>query len=116
MTKIEDFKIIYGRDKEFREDFETIPFIKFPAKWYVKPVGPFGGATARFLVTLNPDSKKIVSIYADFHERLGFYGEPHWEVYPDETGDNSRCAISDTKTLIKLIKSGLKHLDRNGND
>ena len=102
--------ILYGRDDEFREDMESIPFIKFPPHWYIKPIGPFCGASVRFLVTLDPNKKECISVYADLYDRLGFFGVPHWEIYPDDEGNNSRFKLNDTAYLISAIeKALLKH-------
>ena len=105
-------EILYGRDKEFREDFDTLPFIQFPPHWFVKVIGPFGGASIRFLVNLKADIKNSVSVYADLHERLGhFGGDPHWEIYPDIDDNNSRIPIADTDELIKQIEMSLKKMN-----
>lgn len=89
------------KEFEYRKWTKEIPFIKFPADWEVKIVPPFGGAVVRFLV--NTPRKKNISIYLDCYEQLGFFGGPHWEVYPDVDGNNSRFAMNDIRGLLDCI-------------
>ncbi len=87
-------------EEKWREIIPQMPFIKFPATWKVAVLPPFGGAVARFQVKLS--SKITKSIYLDWFDALGLYGEPYWEVYP-YNGDTGRCPVADTKTLLKMI-------------
>ncbi|SRR5579871_5983401 len=92
------------RDENWRGACDRIPFIPFPKGWKVKPIPAFGGAIVRFLVKL-PRSKYYKSIYLDWHNNLGIYGdppEPYWEVHPYR-GDVGRCDMNDTKRLIRMI-------------
>lgn len=97
----------YERACKWREIWNDMPFIQFPANWQVAICPPFGGATARFRVKL-PDGR-IKSIYADHYGRLGCYGYPeevpYWEVYPCGYGVG-RCDLADIPQLLKLIESG----------
>jgi hypothetical protein len=91
-------------DIEYAENWPgmvgRMPFIEFPAGWSVSVIPPFGGLQARFRVLL--PSGKIRSIYADFFERAGYFGEPYWEVYPYR-GDVGRCRLADTSKLLRMI-------------
>ena len=92
------------RDEPWREPCHKIPFIPFPKGWKVAPIPAFGGAVVRFLVKL-PRIKNTKSIYLDFHNNLGYYGdppEPYWEVHPYR-GDVGRCDMADVKKLIRMI-------------
>jgi hypothetical protein len=89
-------------NENWRDIMYKIPFIPFPPKWQIKPIPPFGGAVARFRVKL-PNGKEK-SVYLDWFDRLGCYGEPYWEVYPVD-GDVGRCPVEDTESLIQLIKA-----------
>lgn len=64
---------------------------------------PFSGAVVRFRVKKD---KAEVSIYLDCYDRLGFYGEPYWEVHPHE-GDVYRCDMADTESLLNAIKHSI---------
>jgi len=80
---------------------KEIPFIPMKNTWQVKPIPPFRGAIARFLISL-PDGR-TKSIYLDCYDRLGVVGEPYWEVHPCH-GDVDRCLMEDTDKLIELIE------------
>jgi len=108
VSGINELITIYGRDEEFRRDLKALPFLKFPSHWYVQIIGPFAGAAIRFRVSLHPDGKDDVSIYADFHERLGFFGMPHWELYPDVEDNNARFALAEVNELFDAIEKSLK--------
>ena len=91
---------------EMEKEFEwmkwcnEIPFIKWPADWEVKPIPPFAGAVIRYWIN-TPRGK--ISVYLDCYENLGYFGEPHWEVYPDKAGENSRFKMADIEGLLKCI-------------
>lgn len=89
--------------EQWRQWCDKIPFIPFPDGWQIQIIPPFVGAMARFRVRL-PQHKEgdSVSIYLDCFDRLGFFGEPYWEVYPYQ-GDTGRCPMADVKTLIEMI-------------
>lgn len=92
------------RDEKWREIIPQIPALQFPASWSVQIIPPFSGAVARFIVT---KGTARVSVYADFYEALGVFGEPHWEIYPGASGDNERFAIGEADTLIAEIGKSL---------
>ena len=97
----------FGIEKQdkWRESINTIPFVSFPADWSVQVIPPFGGAMARFRVKLPSGATK--SVYLDFYDRIGYYGEPYWEVYP--VGDDvGRCDMADTAELLRLIADETK--------
>lgn len=87
-------------DEKWREIAGEIPFIKFPADWTVAVIPPFAGALARFRVKL-PDGREK-SIYLDFYDRLGYVGQPYWEIYP-VLGDVERCLLNETDKLLAAI-------------
>lgn len=91
-------------DENWSEIIPQIPALQFPASWSVQIVPPFAGAMARFVVTKG-DAR--VSVYADFYERLGCFGQPHWEIYPAASGGNERFAIGEADTLIAEIGKSL---------
>jgi hypothetical protein len=90
--------------EDWRGAIDTMPFIKFPADWEVQVIPPFAGATVRFRVRLPSGVEK--SIYLDSHDRLGFVGEPYWEVYPCD-GDTGQCLKAEIAELLKLIESAV---------
>lgn len=92
------------RDEEWIKIIQQIPSLRFPASWSIQIIPPFCGAIARFIVTKG-DAR--VSVYADFYEVLGFFGGPHWEIYPDASGENERFAIAETGPLISEIGKSL---------
>lgn len=88
------------RTENWGEIVGKMPFIEFPAGWAVSVIPPFGGLQARFRVRL--PSGETRSIYADFFERAGCFGEPYWEVYPYRD-DIGRCMLADTSELLRMI-------------
>ena len=93
-------------EQKWQQEIKNIPFFKFPAKWKVQMVPPFGDAVVRFRVELPTGTVK--SVYLDCRSSLGFYGAsldvptPYWEVYPVD-GDVGRCDRADTERLLELI-------------
>lgn len=115
---MKDFKIIgdYDKEMESRKWCNELPFIDFPTHWSVKIIPAFSGAIIRFLVKEHEaddnneadDNKfKCVSIYFDGYDNLGCFGGPHWEIYPNEDGDNQRFEASDLSSLIYAIQKSL---------
>lgn len=97
-------------DKEqWRKWIKEIPALEFKKGWRVKVIPPFSGAIARFQVETKDGG--WTSVYLDVFENLGYFGEPYWEVYPHD-GGVARCAMNDTKKLIKLISQSLKERER----
>lgn len=89
------------KEFEWRAWSQKIPFIPFPKGWEVQIIPPFCAAIVRFRV--NTPKRKGISVYLDGYEQLGHFGEPHWEVYPDVEGNNSRFAMNDIDGLLKCI-------------
>ncbi len=97
---------------EYRKWVEEIPWLDFPDDWKIRPIPPFSGAVARFLVkrTDTPEGHRV-SVYLDCYGELGAWYEPHWEVYPGtEDGDTYRVAMNDTDELMESIGIGLDYL------
>lgn len=95
---------------EWRKWCEKIPYIEFPSSWQVQVIPPFAGAVVRFCVR-KPGMKGRVSVYLDCYEMLGYFGEPHWEIYPDANDNNARFAMNDTYTLLEEIGKSLYKLE-----
>lgn len=90
--------------EEWRKICKDIPSLHFKPEWEVKIIPPFGGAVARFTVHCN---KKHVSVYLDWHGRLGCMNGPYYELYPFD-GDVKRYYLNETEELIKDIDSVLE--------
>jgi len=102
---IENELLTYELEKadEWRKWMLLIPFIEWPSGWKVRACPPFSGAIVRYHVqTPKMNGEKFVSVYLDCYDRIGYYGEPYWEVYPHE-GDVGRCAMANVTELLKLI-------------
>ena len=84
-----------------------IPALNFSENWLVKVIPPFGGAVARFQVRHKDNEKAYVSVYCDWYERLGYFGAPHWEIYPNIEDMNERFALNDTEELMKAIHASI---------
>lgn len=96
---------IYDVEKafEWHKWMNEMPFLQFPAHWFVKATPPFNTGVIRYRVRtngMNPDES--VSIYLDCYDRAGCVGEPYWEVYPIG-GDCERCMMNDTAELLSII-------------
>lgn len=96
------------RAENWRDAVDRMPYLSFPADWRVAVIPPFAGALARFLVMR---SQSQVSVYADFHDALGCYGEPYWEIHPDITGDCERYPIADGEGLLAGIAASFDKQD-----
>lgn len=92
---------------EYRNWMAKIPWIEFDPGWQVMVIPPFAGAMVRFLVKNPGAENRHVSVYLDCYEKLGYYGGPHWEVYPDSEGNNARFMMNDTKGLLDAIRESL---------
>ena len=96
------------KDEEWREWMGKIPSLTFPDDWKVKIIPPFGGAMARFLID---KGKAHVSVYLDCYDRLGFVGQPYWELYPYQYEDYSdvyRVMMDETDELMQRISESLE--------
>ena len=102
-------EITYGRDKEFHEDMNSIPYISFPVDWEIAIIPPFGGATARFRAKLK-GKEECVSVYLDCHSRLGAMDEPYWEIYPSDKGDCERFYLNEVSELLDGISRSFKYI------
>lgn len=92
------------RVEVWKEICKVVPPLHFKPEWEVKIIPPFGGAVARFTVGYN---KKHVSVYLDWHGRLGCVDEPYYELYPFD-GDTKRHYLYETEELMKDIDSVLE--------
>ncbi len=94
-----------GEEFEWQKWAKEIPFIQFPRDWEIQIIPPVTGAVIRFIAK---KCGKTVSVYLDCYEVLGYFGAPHWEIYPDKDGDNLRFAMKETKQLIRAIGLSLR--------
>jgi hypothetical protein len=93
------------RYESWLEWTKKIPHLRFEKEWKVQIIPPFGGAIARFIV--ENTSGKRCSIYLDVFDKLGYVGEPYWEVYDFET-EPEIFLMEDTDGLLDYIKELLK--------
>lgn len=96
-------KTLMELDDYYREFYDKVPFIKWPAEWSVKAIPPFSGALVRYVVV---HQGARVSIYLDGNNSLGYWGGPYWEVYPYDE-DVFRCDMDDTKSLVEAVRVSL---------
>ncbi len=105
------------RDVEEQENWRgiahDIPTLRFKPEWSIKIIPPVGGAMIRFTVK----HKDItLSIYYDVYDRLGWVGEPYWELYPIEGMDSDtkddlyprRYLKDETEELLEEIENIFK--------
>ena len=108
MKKLEykDLETVFKAESimEYYKWVKEIPFIKFKAHWNVKITPPFAGAVVRFRIESNGVE---LSVYLDCYDRLGYFGEPYWELFP-HNDDVFRCKMNDTESLLKAISESLK--------
>lgn len=97
------------RAEDWRAAVDAMPFLSFPPGLEVAVIPPFGGAMARFMVRRGAAT---VSVYADFHDALGCYGEPYWEIHPDPTlEDCDRFDLANIAALMTAIVASLDAQD-----
>lgn len=87
--------------EKWDEIVKQIPTLNFKEEWNVKIIPPFAGAIARFHIIKN--DVMVCSVYLDFYDRLGCYGEPYYELYPHED-DIKRYSLKETNELIGDIE------------
>lgn len=113
--KCESFTDYLNRKQiETQENWEKyareLPFIKWPSGWLVKAIPPFGGALVRYIIKDNRTPKnEFVSVYFDAYDRLGYVGQPYWEVFPYED-DTFRCYMNEIDKLMKAIQISLNEI------
>src|SRR5690554_775483 len=84
-----------GEKRKWHEIAKKMPFMEVPEGYEIAIIPPFSAADARFWVK-RPD-ERVISVYADFYDSLGYEGKPYWEVYPCVDGETGRCEIDDIK-------------------
>ena len=102
---------VLEKNHEWDKWANEIPFISFSADWEVKIIPPFLGAIVRFCVRQKGNHDGGCSVYLDCYDRLGFFGEPYWELYP-HNGDVFRCPMNDTESLLNAIKETLTRTEK----
>jgi hypothetical protein len=73
----------------------AIPPIHFKEEWAVRSLPGTFGAMSR--IWINND----VSIYLDVYDRLGFMGQPYWEIYDGR--ETIRFPMNDVNGLLECI-------------
>lgn len=89
-------------DEKWRDWVFRVPEIPMPTGWRVRVTPPYAGALVRFGVTNLSGQHK--SVYLDVWNRLGYMGEPYWEVYP-VNNEPARCTMEDVAELVRLIEA-----------
>ena len=103
---------------EEKEDWrglcKLIPPISLPEGYFIKIMMPFGGVAARALVGSKKNPSRLVSIYFDPFDRLGYCGRPYWEIYPSINGYPERFYAGEeadmVRALVKIIESDIPTL------
>jgi hypothetical protein len=101
----ERYKVEYAEG--WRDMLHDIPALRFPPHWHVRMSPPFSGAIVRFRVSLDGDTDHESSVYLDVWDRIGYMGEPYWEVYPYQD-DVGRCPMNDTVKLMDMIEESAR--------
>ena len=102
----------YLLEKEQEHDKwrEEIPYLQFPTDWLVKAIPSFD-AIVRYNIK---KGENMVSIYLDCYDKLGYVGEPYWEIlkvggnFKDDEGDPERFLLNETDELLKAISKLLE--------
>lgn len=94
----------------YQEAVPKMPFLSFPDNYEIAVIPPFSGAMARFYVR-KKGTKGRLSVYADFHDLLGFFNGPYWEVFPYQ-GDVFRCKIDEPEKLMKAIVEAVEDINK----
>ena len=87
---------------------EKIPYMSFPSSWLVKAIPPFDGAIVRYNIQHKHRPKSFVSVYLDCYDRLGYFGQPYWEIYPAKGGDTARFAMANVEDMVREIGKALR--------
>lgn len=111
MTVFNDAGHYLRTQHEWDKWAKEVPYIAWPAHWLVTAVPPFAGAIIRYRIKLRR-MKDFISVYLDCYDKLGFYGSPYWEIYPDENGDCHRCGINEVDELLEEIEKALERKRR----
>jgi hypothetical protein len=108
IMKVHDSMNIYEVEEEYEwrkwiKEIPTLDLSKLVEGAKVAPLPCYGGAVARMKITRGDC---YVSVYLDCYDKLGYVGQPYWEVYPVGY-DVERCLMGETDELIKLINQSL---------
>lgn len=82
------------------EKFTSLPRIALPADIAMQMMPATVGAMAR-IVLWKGDQR--LSIYFDTLDRLGFVGQPYYELYPNLDGDTSRYLVGEEDQMAAEI-------------
>ena len=91
---------------------DMVPSLKLPRNTSIKIIPPFHGAVARFWLHEATGGERLISVYLDAHNALGYYvdshGEPvvYWEIYPYE-GAVMRVPVSDPAQMEACLKKAV---------
>jgi len=97
---------IVETEMDSRRWMYEVPYLRFPVSWAVQVIPPFGGAVARFCVRNR--SGRVVSVFLDCYEKLGFFGGPYWEIFPSADGEPERFAMEDVAGLMVGLRRSLR--------
>ena len=107
---LENMRRYVEREEGWRDISTTLPYISFPPEWEVKILPPMGGAMARFLVRAPWTDGRTVSVYLDTHDRLGWVGQPYWEIYPNVDDDCTRYLLAEVADMLAGIEASLAQM------
>jgi hypothetical protein len=92
---------------------KNVPFLKLDPDWEIAVIAPFGGAMARFVIR---NGSHTISVYMDTMAALGAWETPHWEIYPDSSGENSRFSLSESEAMLEAIRLSFEAMKNHGSD
>lgn len=85
---------------------DQINFLEIPENLLVKAIPAFGGAVIRYLFTDKLTKSKNVSVYFDCEDRLGYMGQPYYEIYL--CNEPERFLVGQEKEMIEAVERLLK--------
>lgn len=96
---------------------QELPYLQFPADCQIKIIPAFLSAIIRFIVRKKTTPRgEFVSVYFDGYSNLGHFSfpepTPHWEIFPDQDGDNARFALGDEESMLQAIEASLQKLEK----
>ncbi|WP_435018443.1 hypothetical protein TA3x_000417 [Tundrisphaera sp. TA3] len=86
---------------------DELPWLTLPPGYSFKVTFPFSGAAARFRVCRTDQPERIISVYLDTRDVLGYVGQPYWEAYPI-AGETARFLLAESEELVAAIVGELE--------
>lgn len=100
-------ELLYG-EKGLIESRSMLPWLTLLPDFSIQPLFPSTGAALRFRVRNRQNPKKVVSVYLDTREILGYFGDKaYWEAYPIND-NNERWAFGDVQSMLTAITKELR--------